>query len=132
MIKSIKRVGTTVAAIMIAGSAHAAECGADDVATGKKAFRACLACHKIEDGKNGVGPHLFGLIGRPIANVEGFKYSKPMKAYAEANGAWTVELFDVYIANPRKVVKGTRMAYPGLKKEKQRKALICYLENSSG
>lgn len=125
---------TTLAAISVAvlvgtagGTAHAAECNADLVSAGEKGFRACAACHKVEDGKNGVGPHLSGLIGRDIASVDGFKYSKGMQAYAEANGAWTEELFDAYIEAPRKVVKGTRMAYPGQRKAEKRQELLCYL-----
>lgn len=105
--------------------AHAADC---DIKKGEKVFKRCKACHKVEDGKNGIGPHLAGIIGRDVASVEGFEYSKPMIAYGEANGAWTPELFDAFIKKPKKEVKGTKMAFGGLKKDQQRKDLFCYLE----
>ncbi|MEM6679860.1 MAG: cytochrome c family protein [Pseudomonadota bacterium] len=98
------------------------------VDAGAKLFRQCKACHVVEDGKNRVGPHLYGVVGRPVAAVDGFKYSGPMASYG---GEWTPERLDAFLANPRGVVKGTKMAYPGLKKEEDRAAVIKYLNEQS-
>ena len=110
----------------VPSTAHAADC---DLKKGEKVFKRCKACHKLEDGKNGVGPHLAGIVGRDIASVDGFKYSDAMTAYGEANGAWTAELLDTFLTKPKKEVKGTKMAFGGLKKEQQRNDLFCYLES---
>ena len=118
-------VGTVAALVMMgAGGAMAADC---DLALGEKSFRACKACHKLEDGKNGVGPHLFGIVDRPVAAVDGFKYSKAMVGYAEGGTVWDTERLDRYLLKPKAEVKGTKMAYGGLKKDDRRAALICYL-----
>lgn len=111
------------------GLAQAADC---DVALGEKMFKRCKACHKLEDGKNGVGPHLFGIAGRAVAGVEGYRYSKGMQAYAEGGAVWDAERFDRYITKPKKEVKGTKMSFAGLKKDAQRAALFCYLEKEAG
>ena len=99
---------------------------------GAKVFRKCVSCHMVGDGaKNRVGPQLNGIIGRDIASIEGYRYSKGMKAYAEAQNVWTEENMDAYLANPRKTVKGTRMAFAGLRKEKDRHNVIAYLKQAS-
>lgn len=107
-----------------AGSALAADC---DLKLGEKSFKACKACHKLDDGKNGVGPHLFGVVDRPVASVDGYKYSKGMKAYGEDGKVWDAANLDAFLTKPKKAVKGTKMSYGGLKKEDRRAALICYL-----
>ena len=124
MKKSILGLGAVLAASLFAGSAMAE----GDVKKGEKVFKRCKACHKVEDGKNGVGPHLFGIVGRTVAGVDGFKYSKGMVAYAEGDAVWDAGRLDTFLEKPKKVVKGTKMAFAGLKKEKQRADLIAYLE----
>ena len=109
----------------VAGPALADAC---DVKLGEKSFRACKACHKLDDGKNGVGPHLFGVVNRAVASVDGYKYSKGMVAYAEGGAVWDAERLDRYLTKPKDEVKGTKMSYGGLKKDDRRAALICYLE----
>ncbi len=115
--------GAVVAAVMFAGSAQAE----GDVAKGEKVFKRCKACHKVEDGKNGVGPHLAGIVGRAVASVDGYKYSSGMVEFG-ADKSWTKEELDAYLANPKKHVKGTKMSFAGLKKEAQRADIIAYLE----
>ena len=111
-----------VAIVLCAGMAQAA-----DAKKGEKVFRKCKACHKVEDGKNAVGPHMFGIVGRAVGAVEGFKYSKAMTAFGEGK-TWTPEELDAFLAAPKKYVKGTKMAFAGLKKEAQRADVIAYLE----
>ena len=95
---------------------------------GKKVFNKCKACHVVDAEKNRVGPHLLRLFGRTSGSVEGFKYSKAMK---DAEITWSEDSLDGYLQNPRKYVKGTRMAFAGLKKEQDRQDVIAYLRQST-
>lgn len=98
-----------------------------DAAKGAKVFRKCAACHVATEAKNKVGPHLVDIIDRPMASVEGYKYSKAMVAHAEEVPTWTVEALDAYLRDPRGVVKGTKMAFAGLKKDEDVENVIAYL-----
>ncbi|MEM7497520.1 MAG: cytochrome c family protein [Pseudomonadota bacterium] len=98
------------------------------VEDGQKVFRQCRACHVVEDGKNRVGPHLYGVVGRAVGSVDGYAYSDAMMSYG---GEWSLDRLDAYLENPRGVVKGTKMAYGGLKKEEDRAAVIKYLNEQS-
>ncbi|MEM7211102.1 MAG: cytochrome c family protein [Pseudomonadota bacterium] len=124
MKKAMSGLAIALATSLIAGSAMAD----GDVKKGEKVFKRCKACHKVEDGKNGVGPHLFGIVGRAVAGVEDYKYSKAMDAYGANGEVWDAERLDRYLTKPKKEVKGTKMAFAGLKKEKQRVDLQAYLE----
>jgi len=96
-----------------------------DVAAGEKVYKKCKACHTVDkDGKNKVGPNLWGIVGKDAAQAE-FKYSKAMKG---AGIVWSEDVLDAYLAAPRKYVKGTKMAFAGLKKEKDRADVIAYLK----
>ena len=98
---------------------------------GKTIFKKCAACHTVVEGKKKIGPSLHGVIGRTAGTAEGFKYSKAMKAYGESGVVWSAETLDVYLVAPRKVVKGTKMSFPGLKNEADRANVIAYLEQFS-
>ena len=99
---------------------------AGDVAKGKKAFKKCSACHTPEQGgKNKIGPNIWGIFGKKAAQREDFKYSK---ALIEANLTWDEATLDQWIKKPKDLVKGTKMVYPGLRKESQRKDLIAYIK----
>ena len=100
-----------------------------DPAKGKKVFNKCKACHFADKKKNKVGPYLLGVVGRPVASVEGFRYSKAMKAKAAELGTWTEENLDKYLANPKKFVPGNKMAFVGLKKAEDRANVIAYLKS---
>ena len=114
------------AATLAVSAAAAQQC---DAAAGEKVFARCQACHKVEDGANGVGPHLFGIVGRPVAAVEGFNYSDAMVEYgAGGSVAWDHDQLARYLENPRAEVKGTKMAFAGLRKPDERENVICYLE----
>lgn len=120
-------MGATIAA-GLAFTAMGAQ--AADAAAGKDVFKACLACHTVEQGKNKVGPSLFGIVGRTAGTVEGFKYSKPMQEKSAAGFAWTEENLKAYLTNPKAVVPGGTMAYAGLKDEAKLADLIAYLETA--
>lgn len=109
--------------------ATAAPAFADDAEAGAKVFNKCKACHAADEEKNKVGPHLVGIIDRPVASVEGFKYSDAMKALGEAGDVWSVEALTEYLRAPKKVVPGTKMAFAGLRKEEDEENLIAYFES---
>ncbi|WP_167648839.1 c-type cytochrome [Mameliella alba] len=99
------------------------------VAAGEKVFNKCKACHQIGDGaKDRVGPQLNGIVGREIGSVEGFKYSNTM---GSMDGAWDAETLAAFLADPRGTVKGTKMAFAGLRKDSDVEALIAYLSSFS-
>jgi cytochrome c len=107
------------------GEAFAAALAAADVAKGTKLFAKCKACHKLEDGKNGTGPHLFSIVNRAVGSVEAFKYSGAM---AGLEGAWDVDTLNGFLTNPKKYLPGTKMTFAGFKKEKDRANIIAYLQ----
>ncbi|MEM7237356.1 MAG: cytochrome c family protein [Pseudomonadota bacterium] len=122
----MRRLVQIAGAIALVATGSIAE--AADVKKGAKVFRKCKACHKIEDGKNAVGPHLFGIVGRPVAGVDGYKYSKAMTGHADGGTIWDPAELDAYLTNPKKYVKGTKMSFGGLKKDADRANVIAYLE----
>ena len=92
---------------------------------GKKIFSKCKACHKVEDGANGTGPHLFNVVGRDIGGEPGYEYSGAMASF---EGDWTVENLNAFLIRPASYINGTKMSFAGLKKEMDRANLIKYLE----
>lgn len=96
-----------------------------DVAKGKKTFRKCQSCHAVEEGKNKVGPSVFGVVGRTAGMVKGFKYSNAM---ANAGFVWDEAALDGFLQNPRTYLPGTKMSFAGLKKQSQRDDVIAYLK----
>ncbi len=113
----------------LSGAAHAA--GDGDPAKGKKVFNKCKACHSATTEKNKIGPHLVGIVGRKVASVEGFKYSKALKKAGEEGMVWTEENLEKWLKAPKKFIPGNRMAFAGLRKEDQIKDVIAYLKNPS-
>lgn len=99
---------------------------AADVAKGKRVFNKCSACHKLNDGDNGVGPHLYAVVGRDIQAADGFSYSG---ALAEAGDVWTAENLNAFLENPSKWAPGTSMGFAGLKKVEDRANVIAYLDS---
>lgn len=116
-------------AVICMATAHAGTAAADEhLAEGKKLFNRCKACHTLEAGKHRVGPSLHGMFGREAGTVEGFRYSKAMQ---ESDIVWDEETVDAYLEDPRKYIPGSRMAFPGLKDEEDREAIIEYLEEAT-
>ena len=101
---------------------------AADPAAGEAVFKKCAACHKL-DGANAVGPHLDGLVGRPVGSVEGFSYSDAMAGHG---GEWNPAEIFAFLANPKKDVPGTKMAFAGLPKPEDRANVIAYLQQHGG
>lgn len=97
---------------------------AGDVKAGKKVFKKCKACHKMKAGKNGVGPHLVGVIGREAGAVEGFKYSKAMVG---SGLVWDAETLTGFLTKPKKYLKGTKMTFNGLKKPADIENVLAYI-----
>lgn len=97
---------------------------AADAGAGERLWRQCSACHQLEPGANGVGPYLHGLVGRPIAAVDGFGYSD---ALAGLGGEWTPEEISAFIAAPREYASGTAMSYAGMRDIEDRANLVAYL-----
>ena len=100
-----------------------------DIAHGEKVFKKCAACHSIvKGGKNAIGPALYNVVGRKIGAIEDYKYSKALVAYDKN---WTFEELNGFLIKPAKWIKGTKMAYAGLRKEKDRASVIKYLNENS-
>lgn len=103
------------------------------IKAGEKAFKKCKACHQVGDkAKNRAGPILNGIMGRAAGQVEGFKYSKALKAKAEEGLVWTEETLSEFLVAPKKYMKGTKMSFKGLKKDEDRTAINAYLSTFAG
>ena len=107
----------------------AALVAAADPAKGEKVFNKCKSCHKVEDGVNGLGPHLWGVVGRDIGSVAGFGYSGVL---TELPGNWDLAALDAFLTNPKGYANGTKMAFAGLKKPEDRVNLIVWLNQADG
>lgn len=98
-----------------------------DIKKGKKTFKKCAACHTVNNGgANKIGPNLFKIVNRKKADVNGFKYSK---ALLEKGGKWTYRDLNKFLTKPKDFVPGTKMAFAGLRKDKDRANVIAYLES---
>ena len=113
-------------AALLAASAGLAHAG--DAAKGAVVFKRCLACHTATEARNKVGPNLVGLIDRPVASVEGFRYSKAMKAYSTGK-TWTEADLATFLAGPRDLVMGTSMAFYGFRNPEDIADVIAYLKD---
>ena len=89
------------------------------------AFARCATCHQTAPGRNGIGPSLAGVYGAPAAHEPTYAYSRAMRA---SGLAWDESTLDAYLANPRKVVPGTKMAFAGVRSAEERAAIIEYLK----
>jgi len=92
---------------------------------GRTVFAQCRSCHTIANGgANMVGPNLHGVIGRPVASLQHFNYSPPMRG---AHFNWDPEHLDQWIANPQAMLPGTRMGFAGVRDATQRRDVIAYM-----
>jgi cytochrome c len=117
--------GSIFVAAALAGVTLSYSAYAGDAAAGKSVFNKCAICHSPVAGKNSVGPSLFGVVGRASGSVAGFSYSDAMKA---ANKTWDEATLDAYLENPKAMVPGTKMIFPGLPKPEDRANVIAYLD----
>lgn len=100
-----------------------------DVAKGETVFKKCTACHTIASGgANGIGPNLWGTVGKPLGGHAGFAYSDALKT---KGGTWTFEALNEWLTNPKKYAPGNKMTFAGLGNPEERAAVILYL-NSQG
>ncbi|WOC15931.1 c-type cytochrome [Pseudochrobactrum sp. MP213Fo] len=104
-----------------------------DPARGANVFKRCAACHTSEKGgANKVGPHLFDVVNRPIATVDGFSYSAAMKEFAQGGKeVWDFDHLNKFLTSPKGYIKGTAMGFAGDKKDNERADLIAYLRSLS-
>ena len=100
-----------------------------NAAEGAAVFKKCLACHSIaREGKNKIGPKLFGVMGRQVGSISDYKYSKAMAAYKKV---WTIEEMNNFLIKPKAWIKGTKMSFVGLKNAKDRAAVILYMNDNT-
>ena len=96
---------------------------------GAKVFKKCAACHSIsQGGGNKIGPALWGVLGRKAGSISDYKYSKAMVAYAKP---WSFEEMDGFLIKPKDWIKGTKMSFAGIKNEKDRAAVILYMNENT-
>ena len=125
----MKSVVSGLLAAVVLGVGLSSSAMAGDAALGEKVFKKCKACHVVDKEKHKTGPHLVNVIGRTAGTAEGYKkYSKAMK---NSGIVWNDETLNGYLEKPKKYLKGTRMAFAGLKKEKDRANVIAYLKQYS-
>lgn len=111
---------------MISGQAMA-----QDAAAGEKVFNRCKACHSATDETNKVGPTLKGVVGRAAASVSTYQYSPAMIAEGKSGLVWSEAELTTYLKDPKALVKGTKMTFPGLKKDEDIANVIAYLKQDT-
>jgi cytochrome c len=121
------RTNIFLSAVLLAGL-QAGASHAQDAAAGEKVFAKCKACHVADEAKNKVGPSLLGIIGRTAGTAEGFKYSPAMADAGKGGLIWDEAKLTEYLKAPKALVKGTKMAFAGLKEDADILNLIAYLK----
>jgi len=100
-----------------------------DIGSGEQIFKKCVACHSIAKGEgNKIGPALYNVVGRKIGSVEDYKYSNALVEYGKE---WNFEELNGFLEKPTAYIKGTKMAFAGLRKEEDRASVIKYLNQNS-
>jgi cytochrome c len=92
---------------------------------GKTVVKKCIGCHSVsKGGSNKIGPALWGVIGRKVGSISDYKYSKAMSGFGKN---WDFEAMNNFLIKPKDYVKGNKMAFAGISKEKDRSSVILYL-----
>ena len=118
----VKVIGIAMVALVASVGAAAAQ----DAAAGEKVFAKCKICHQVGEGaKNAVGPVLNGVVGRKAGSEEGYNYSTANKG---SGLTWDDATLKQYLKNPRAMVPGTKMIFPGISSEKDIDDVIAYLK----
>lgn len=116
----IRLAAAAVSMLALTGVAHA-----QDAVAGEQVFKMCLPCHSIGEGaKTKVGPELNGLDGRHSGTAPGFSYSEANKS---SGVVWSKDTFEKYINDPRAMIPGTKMIFPGIKDPKKVADLWAYV-----
>lgn len=118
---------TATVLLLLAASFSPAQADGD-AAKGEKVYLKCKACHDVDKGENRVGPTLKGLVGRPVASVEGFKYSEDMLAKGKDGKVWDEATLASYLPDPKAFAPKTKMVFAGLKKPEEVADLIAFLK----
>jgi len=130
---SAYKVETTKVAAQTSNTSQSVDISAllamGDADHGKSVFKKCSACHSVKKGgKNKIGPALYGVLGRSAAALVDYKYSKALTSYGKS---WTFEEMNNFLIKPQAYIKGTKMAFAGLKKEKDRASIIIFMNQNS-
>lgn len=110
-------VGAAAALLLLTATAQAGDPPA--------AFNQCKACHRVDAGKNAIGPSLFGIVGMKAGSVAGYQYSPAMKT---SGLTWDEATLSQYLTNPKSIVPGSKMVFAGLKRPEDVTAVIAYLK----
>ncbi|MEM7442617.1 MAG: c-type cytochrome [Pseudomonadota bacterium] len=103
-----------------------------NIAAGEQTYRMCVACHSLEaDGPSLNGPHLWRIVGRPVASVDGYPYSASLNAFAETSGVWDIAALNDYFENPMASMPGTSMIFRGIRDPDDRANLLAFLMSLS-
>ena len=125
---AVQEASAPVAAETATDTAQVAALDPALVAAGEAAWRQCRTCHQVgEKARNGTGPVLNNVVGRPAGTADGFRYSPAFAGAAKEGLVWTPENLDAFLENPAAVVPKNRMAFRGVKDADERAALIAYL-----
>jgi cytochrome c2 len=116
-----------ICALALASAASVAH-AQGDAARGEQRFEDCASCHTLTSGQNGVGPSLFGVLGRKAGSLEDYRYSPAIK---RSGIVWSPQTLDNFIADPQKAVPANRMPYAGMTDAAARSDLIAYLQKMS-
>jgi cytochrome c len=121
-----------VAAFALLAAPACADPIGDAKAGGRIFARECAQCHQIGEGAaNRIGPQLNRVFDRRAGSLDGFNYSRPLRRMGADGLVWKLDTLDAYIANPRALVSGTRMAYRGLSDARERADLLAFLRDYS-
>ena len=123
-----KRMAPIAALMLLAacGEERAAEAGAAQaIGSRPAAFAQCATCHSTDPGRNGVGPSLAGAFGAQAAHEPTYAYSDAMRG---SGLTWDAATLDAYIADPRRLVPGTKMSFAGVRSAEDRAAIVAYLK----
>lgn len=124
--RTVAALGALFTATLMTGHALA-----QDAAAGEKVFNKCKVCHDAAQDKNKVGPSLHGVIGRTAGTHEGYKYSSAMIDAGKSGVVWDEATLTKYLHDPKAMVKGTKMSFPGLKSDEDIANVIAYLKQES-
>lgn len=120
---NLLKIAAIAASVAFVGAVPALAEG--DAVAGKAVFNQCKACHQVgPEAKNGVGPVLNGLLGRKAGEYPGYNYSDANK---NSGLTWDEATLRSYLPDPKAKVPGTKMIFPGIKREKQLDDLMAYL-----
>lgn len=117
--------------IVSAGLIFANSAVSQDIDAGEKVFAKCKTCHVLDSDKHKIGPSLQNIFGRTAGTAEGFKYSNAMIDAGKTGTVWNDETLVPYLKDPKGTIKGTKMAFVGLKKDDEIANVIAYMKQFS-